>query len=161
MQLLVPVALIQQDFGIFLDRIPAPQPLGPSGPMDLDHPMTTGIQDVDLIPSLVVKMNKHEVPSYYGSLANNTTKGITKWINNLWGRIQHCQHTRNLSEFIAKQVLCRPDSYSKQEPNVRSLWPGKKTMVSFSPPRLFAAWRVEAPLSAGSLSDGFHALRSL
>ena len=93
-------------------------------------------------------------------IVGESSNNITKWINNLWGRIQHCQHTRNLSEFIAKQVLCRPDSYSKQEPNVRTLWPGKKTMVSFSPPRLFAAWRVEAPLSAGSLSDGFYALRS-
>ena len=36
----------------------------------------------------------------------------------------------NLLQFIAKQVLCRPDSYSKQEPNVRTLWPDKKMMVS-------------------------------
>ena len=41
-----------------------------------------------------------------------------------------CQPTTILSEFIAKQVLCRPDSYLKQEPNVRTLWPDKKMMVS-------------------------------
>ena len=36
----------------------------------------------------------------------------------------------NLLQFIVKQVLCQPDSYSKQEPNVRTLWPDKKMMVS-------------------------------
>ena len=35
---------------------------------------------------------------------------------------QTFQSLINPSEFIAKQVLCRPDSYSKQEPNVRTLW---------------------------------------
>ena len=58
-------------------------------------------------------------------------KGITIWINNLWEN-PTCQPTTNLSEFIAKQVLCRPDSYSKQEPNVSTffLWPDIRTMVS-------------------------------
>ena len=75
MQLLVPVALIQQDLGICLDRVPAPQPLGLSGPMALDHLMTTGRQDADLILPQAVLMNMREVPSYYDSRANNTTKG--------------------------------------------------------------------------------------
>ena len=38
--------------------------------------MTAEIRGVDLILSLVPKMNRHEVPSYYGSHANNTTKGL-------------------------------------------------------------------------------------
>ena len=33
-------------------------------------------------------------------------------------------------------------------------------MAAFSPSRLFAAWRVEAPFSATSLSDGFYVLRT-
>ena len=82
MQLLVPVALIQQDLGTCSDRAPAPQQLGPSGPMDLGHPMTIGIQDVNLILSLALKTNMHGVPSYFDSLVNT---GITNWINNLWG----------------------------------------------------------------------------
>ena len=64
MQLLVPVALIQQDLGICLDRVPAPQPLGLSGPMALDHLMTTGIQDADLILPQALLMNMRDVPSY-------------------------------------------------------------------------------------------------
>ena len=55
--------------------------------------------------------------------------GITNWINNFWEN-QTFQSLINLSEFIAKQVPCRPDSYSKQEPNVKTLWPDIKMMVS-------------------------------
>ena len=54
--------------------------------------------------------------------------GITNWITSLWE--DSCQPSTNRSEFIAKQVPCRPDSYSKQEPNVRTLWPDFKMMVS-------------------------------
>ena len=32
---------------------------------------------------------------------------------------------------------------------------GQCVMAAFSPPRLFAAWRVEAPFSAASPFDGF------
>ena len=42
-----PVDLARQDLGICLARVRAPQPLGLSGPMALDHLMTTGIQDAD------------------------------------------------------------------------------------------------------------------
>ena len=69
------------------------------------------------------------MPSYYGSHANKTTKGLRSG-SILFGKDPTCQPTTNVSEFIAKQVLCRPDSYSKQEPNVRTLWPDVKTMVS-------------------------------
>ena len=83
MQLLAPVAQIQQDLGTCLGRVTAPQPLGPSGPIAQGHLMTIEIQGVDLILSLVLKMNKHEVPSYYGSRCEQYHKGITKWIDNL------------------------------------------------------------------------------
>ena len=55
--------------------------------------------------------------------------GITNWIDNLWEN-QTFQSIISPSEFIAKQVPCRPDSFSKQEPNVRTLWPDVKMMVS-------------------------------
>ena len=43
-------------------------------------------------------MNNHEVPFYYGSLANNITKGlITKWINNLWEESNLPAYTRIVS----------------------------------------------------------------
>ena len=37
------------------------------------RPMTVEIQGVDLILSQALKMNMHEVPSYYGSHVNSTT----------------------------------------------------------------------------------------
>ena len=71
-----PVDPARQDLGIYSDMVMAPQPLGLSGPMALGHLMTTEIQDEDLIRSQAPKMNKHEVPSCYGSRANNTTKEL-------------------------------------------------------------------------------------
>ena len=79
-----PVVPTRQDCGTYLDIVTAPQPLGPLGPMAQGHLMTVEILGVDLILSQAPKMNKHEVPSYYGSHANNTQNGITIWINNLW-----------------------------------------------------------------------------
>ena len=74
--------------------------------------MTVEIQGVDLIRSQAPKMNKHEVPSYFGSLPNNTTKGLRSR-SIIFGKNPTCQHTTNLSEFIARQVLCRSGSYSR------------------------------------------------
>ena len=53
-------------------------------------------------------MNKHEVPSHYGSRANNTTKGLRSGLI-IFGKNPICQHSTNLSEFIVRQVPCRPD----------------------------------------------------
>ena len=53
---------------------PARQDLGKNLDME-GHLMTIEIQDEDLIRSQAPKMNNHEVPFYYGSLANNITKG--------------------------------------------------------------------------------------
>ena len=63
----------------------------------------------------------HGVPSHYGSHFEQYHTGITNWVNPV--------HNKP-SEFIAKQVPCRPDSYSKHEPSVRTLWPDIKMMVS-------------------------------
>ena len=66
----------RQDLGTYLDIVVAPQPLGPSGPMAQGPLMTVEIRGVDLTRAQAPKMNKHEVPFYYGSLANNTTEGV-------------------------------------------------------------------------------------
>ena len=97
--------------------------------MALGHPLATGIQDIDLILLQALKTNMHGVPSYYDSHESNTTLELR--IGSVtFGKDQTFQSTINPSEFIEKQVLCRPDSYSKQEPNVRTLWPDVKMMVS-------------------------------
>ena len=102
---------------------------GSLGPTALGHPMTIVIQDVDLILLQALKTNMHGVPSYYDSHVSNTTLELR--IGSItFGKNQTFQSIRNPSDFISKQVLCRPDSYSKQEPNVRTLWPDKKMMVS-------------------------------
>ena len=77
----------------------------------------------------VKKKNKHEVPSYYGSRANNTTLGV-RIGSIIFGKSPTYQPVTNLSEYFAKPVPCQSDSYSKQEPNVKTLWPDIKMMVS-------------------------------
>ena len=76
-----PVAPTRQDRGTYLDIVTAPQPLGPLGPMA--QVITVEIRDADLIFLQTLTISMREVPSCYGSHTNNTTKGITKWINNL------------------------------------------------------------------------------
>ena len=63
---LAPVDLTQHELGTCLDRVKAPQPLGPSSPMAHGPPMTRGIQDGDLTLSQALNTNMHGVPSYYG-----------------------------------------------------------------------------------------------
>ena len=115
---------IQQDLGTCLDRVTAP-----SGPMALGHPMITGIQGVDLILLQALRTNMHGVPSYYDSHVSNTTLELRTG-SMTFGKNQTFQSITNPSEFIAKQDLCRPDSYSKQEPSVRTLWSDIQMMVS-------------------------------
>ena len=67
--------------------------------------------------------------SYHGSRANNTTLGL-RIGSIIFGKSPTYQPATNLSEYIAKPVPCQSDSYSKQEPNVRTLWSEKKMMVS-------------------------------
>ena len=76
-------------------------------------------------------MNNHEVPFYYGSLENNTTKGLQSG-SIIFGKNPMCQHTTNLSEFIAKQVLCRSGLYLKHEPNVKTLLLDKDDGIPFA-----------------------------
>ena len=124
-----PVAPTRQDRGTHLDIVTASQPVGPLGPMAQGLRMTVKIRGVDLIVSQAPKMNMREVQSYCGSRVNNTTLGL-RFGSIISGRNPTRQPTKNPSEFIAEQVPCRPDSYSQQEPNVRTLWPDLKMMVS-------------------------------
>ena len=70
-----PVVPTRQDHGTYVDIVTAPQQLGPSGPIAQSHLMTVDIRGVDLILSLVPKMNRHEVPSCFTS--EQYHKGIT------------------------------------------------------------------------------------
>ena len=121
-----PVDPARQDLGIFLDIADgstATGSLGSHGPGSSNDSRNYETQTWYVLKP--PKMNKHKVPFYHGSLANNTTKGLRS------GSIiiQHAS-TTNLSEFIAKQVLCRSGLFLKQEPNVTTLLLDIKMMVS-------------------------------
>ena len=93
------------------------------------HLVTVEIRDADLIFPQTLTMSMREVPSCYGSHANNTTKGLRS------GSIisvtnPTCQPTINMSQFIAKQVPYQPDLYLKHEANVKTLLFDMKMMVS-------------------------------
>ena len=130
MQRSSPVVPTRQDRGTYLDTVTAPQPLGPLGPLGpvaQGHLMTAEIQGLDLILSLFPKMNKHEVPSYYGSRANKTTKGLRSGSIIFW-KNPICQRTISLSDFIAKQVLRRAGLYLKTQLTVLSAAPKQLSM---------------------------------
>ena len=109
--------------------------------------MTMEIQDVDLIRSQAPRMNKHEVPSYYGSLANNTTKGLRSG-SIIFGKNPICQHTTSLSEFISTQVPFRSGLFLKHEPNVKTLLLDIKMMVSPVQLTVLCATPIQLSLSA-------------
>ena len=92
---------------------------------------TTETQDADLILSQALRMNMHEVPSYYSFHVNSITlECLFRLIKS--GKRQTYQLSTGPSEFIAKQVPYPPNSYSKQEPNVNTLRPGTRMMVSLT-----------------------------
>ena len=102
---------------------------GSLGPMAKGHLMTIETQNEGLIRSQALKMNKREVPYYFDSFVRNTTKEL-RYGSMIFGKNPICPHTTNLSEFIARQVLCRPGLYLKHEPNVKILLLDIKMMVS-------------------------------
>ena len=78
------------------------------------HLVTVEIRDADLIFPQTLTMSMREVPSCYGSHANNTTKGSrSRSIISVTNPT--CQPTINMSQFIAKQVPYQPDLYLKHE----------------------------------------------
>ena len=56
-------------------------------------------------------------------------KGITKWIDTLWGESKMQVCNKNLSEFTARQVPCQSDSFLKHEANARTLLLDIRMMV--------------------------------
>ena len=115
--------------------------------MALGHLMTIEIRGVDLIRSQAPKMNKHEVQSYYDFLGNDTTKGLRSG-SIIFGKNLICQHTTNLSEFIAKQVLCRSGLNLQHEQNVKTLLLDIKMMVSPTQFTVPSAAPIQLSLSA-------------
>ena len=116
------------DLGLYLDIVLGPQPLGPSGPMAQGHMTTTATQDAGLILSQALKMNMHEVPLCFDFHVNNITREYLPG-SKISGQ-QQTHPSANLPEYTAKQAPCLPGLYSKQEPNVRTLWPDVRMMVS-------------------------------
>ena len=105
--------------------------------------MTVEIRDVDLIRSQVPKMNK---AAYYGSFANNTTKGLRSGLI-ISGKNPICQHSTNLSESVAKEVPCRSGFYLKNETNVKTLLFDIKMMVSPTRLTVLSAASIQLSLS--------------
>ena len=99
-------------------------------PMAQGHLTTTETQDVDLIRSQALKMNMDEVSSYYSFRVNNTTLEFPRG-SIASGKSPTYQPTTNPSGFITKQVAYPPDSHSRQELNVRTLWLDTRMMVSY------------------------------
>ena len=92
------------------------------------HLTITEIRGVDLILSQAQK-SMDGVPFYFGSHVNNATLGLR--IGSIaFRKSPTYRPVTNLSERIAKQVLCQSDSDSKQEPSVRTLWLNTRMMVS-------------------------------
>ena len=92
---------VRQDPGLQSNKLTAPQPLGP---MAQDHPVTTGTRDVALILLQTLMMKMREMPSCYGSHANNTTKGLRSGSIIIFVKNPTCQPTVDLLRFIVKQV---------------------------------------------------------
>ena len=112
---------------IHSNKLTAPQLLGF---MAQDHPVTKETRGADLTFLRTLTMSMREVPSCYGSHANNPTKGIRSGsiisVNN-----PTCQPTVDLLRFTVKQVPCRSGLYWDQEANVMILLFHTKMMVFF------------------------------
>ena len=74
------------------------------------------------------KMNNHEVPFYFDSLANNTSKGLPSG-SIPFGKNPICSLATNLSEFIAKQVPCQSGLFLEHEAIAKTLLLEKRLMV--------------------------------
>ena len=108
---------VRQHPGLHSNTLTTPQP---QGPMAQSHLMTTETHDEDLILPQAQKMNNHEVPSYFDSLASNTSKELQSG-SIPFGKSPICWYVTNLSEFIAKQVPCQSGLLLKHAANAKTL----------------------------------------
>ena len=116
---------VQHDPGQHSNRLMAPQPQGPMAQVPL---ITTGTHNEGLIPPQAHKMNNHEVPFYFDSLANSTSKGFTKWIDHHW------EESNMLACNKLVRIHCTAGSVSvgffvKHEANAKTLLFVKRMMV--------------------------------
>ena len=164
------MVLARQDLGIYLDIVMAPQPRGPSGPMAQDRLTITETQDAQYVSyvsfsfSSVLDLNalkRGRSDMHCDTFSSREDEharcavllqfpceqyhiGVTNWINNIWEN-QTYQPTTNPSGFIAKQVAYPPDSYSRRELSVKTLWPDKRMMES--PTKLIVHFQTAEPIS--------------
>ena len=105
-QLLVPAAQIQQDLGTCLDKVTAPQPLGPSGPMAQGRLMTTETtrRRLDISSSPADEHARSAVLLRFPCEQYHIE--ITKWINTLWERSNIPAHNKPVT------VHCKAGSVS-------------------------------------------------
>ena len=116
---------VRQDPGLHSNKLTAPQP---QGPMAQDRLMTTETLNEGLILPQAQKMNNHEVPSYFDSLVNNTSKELHSG-SIPFRKSPVCWHVTNLSEFIAKQVPCQSGLFLKHEAYTKTLLLDIRMMV--------------------------------
>ena len=137
----------RHDLGIHSDIVTAPQPLGLSGPMALGHLMTTETHDEGLILPQAPRINNHEAPSCFDSLANSTSEELQSG-SIPFGKDPRCLRATNLSEFIAKQVPCQSGLFLKHEANAKTSLLDIKMMVSLMQLTVPSAASIQLSLSA-------------
>ena len=103
--------------------------LQPLGPMALDHPTITEIQDVDLTRLQTLMTNKHAAPFYHDFHASNISLELRSGSITSWKR-RALHHTRGQPGSTVMHVPYRPDLSLKQELSVKNLWPYFKMMAS-------------------------------
>ena len=114
------------------------------------HLVTPGTRDSDMMFLETLMMNMREVPSCYGSHANNTTK-VLRSGSIIFVKNSTCQPTIDLLRFIVMQIPCRSGLYLKHEPNVKTLLLDIKMMVF--PVRLTVLFAVSKQLSLSANPD--------
>ena len=119
MQRLHPVVLDRQALGTYSDIVTAPQPLGPSGPMDQGHLTATGRPDAELIRSRAMMMTTREVPSYCSFHVNSITLKFPRGSIES-GKSPTYQPTTNPSGFISKRAVCQ--TRRRDESSMSASW---------------------------------------
>ena len=117
--------------GNYLDIVMAPQPLGPSGPMAQNLLTTTRTQDAQIHTFHTTEAEHARSAIFFDFHANIITLECLFGSENSGQRPTHL--SASLPQYIAKQIPCQQSSYSKKEPNAKTLCPCTWMMVSLSP----------------------------
>ena len=92
----------QQALGTCLDRVTAPQPLGPSCPMAWSRLTTTETQHADLILFPAQRMNTHEAPFCFDFFCGQYHAGVSTWFEKFWATTNASFSKRLVFETRAK-----------------------------------------------------------